>query len=181
VSPPANERSDPFALLGLPRRFSLDAAALRTAYLRRAAAAHPDRSSEAGSDAARRSAELNDAKRVLDDPLLRAEALLGPGASEAPLPPDFLMEMMELRSGLDEALASGDREQVAALRQGGEAERDRLLAELAELLDPTGSGGLAEPTRHAARSALCRLRYVLRLIDRAAGGGEAAGPDAAAR
>jgi molecular chaperone HscB len=101
-----------FERLGLPGRFSIDAAALETAYLQRSRAVHPDFHAQSG-DIARQASEaaaaaLNDAYATLADPFRRADYLLnilgGPSAAECKaLSPQFLAEMMDLRETLDAA------------------------------------------------------------------------------
>ncbi|MCE2882830.1 MAG: hypothetical protein LW636_10810 [Planctomycetaceae bacterium] len=120
---------DPFALLGLARRFDLDARALRAAWMRRIASAHPD--AEGGAAEA---ARLNEAQRALADPLSRAALLLrlggAPATDERALPDGFLVEMMELREAADEAL--GDDARRDALAADARARREAALAEIAE-------------------------------------------------
>src|SRR5919108_5265898 len=97
---------DHFQRLGLPRRFSLDAAALEREYLARSRALHPDYhqlgSSAEQAASVELSAALNEAYTTLKDPFKRAEYLLrlegGPSASELKdMPPEFLEEMLDLR------------------------------------------------------------------------------------
>lgn len=163
---------DPFATFGVARAFSLDVAAMRPRLVRLLAECHPDR---AGTDpvrqaeAARRSAEINAAFRTLQSPLLRAEALLALAGSR-PLPSDalapaFLMEMMETREALDEAIAADDGARIAELRREAEARRADLHAALAARLDapiPTPADA------QAARQDLAALRYVERILERIA-------------
>ena len=82
--------SDAFAVLGLEPSFEIAARDLRAAWMRRAAAAHPD-----AAGAVAESARVNDAMRVLSDPIQRAQALLelrGVRLSEArALPRAFLL------------------------------------------------------------------------------------------
>jgi len=120
---------DPFALLGLDRRFDLDARALRAAWMRRIAAAHPD-----AEGAAAEAARLNEAQRALADPLSRAALLLrlagAPATDERALPDGFLVEMMELREAADEA--RGDDVRLDALAAEARARREAALAEIGE-------------------------------------------------
>ncbi|MFO0829223.1 MAG: Fe-S protein assembly co-chaperone HscB [Phycisphaerales bacterium] len=172
MSPPASD-DDPFALLGLPRRFSIDESRLRAARTRLLAAAHPDRAGgDAGAtaDAARRSAAINDAFRAISAPVARAETLLrllgAPSRASEPQSPAFLMEMMELRESLDAAIDADDRERIAAMRDDAAARRADLVSELASALDGAADGGAADLA--AARDALGRLRAVERVVARAA-------------
>jgi molecular chaperone HscB len=101
-----------FDLFGLPVDFELDIADLAARYRKLAREAHPDRFAS-GSDAERRLAMqvttlLNEAYRVLRDPVSRARYLLEtkgarfPEGTVAAVAPAFLMQQMELRERLDE-------------------------------------------------------------------------------
>ena len=104
--------TDYFTRLGLPRRFSLDAAKLERHYLARSRAVHPDY--HLGGPTAdlaaslELSAALNEAYNTLRDPFLRADYLLqisgGPSATEQKqMPPAFFAEMLEAREQVEEA------------------------------------------------------------------------------
>src|SRR3954470_14377738 len=70
---------DPFALLGLPPSFHVDAEALEQAFLVRARAAHPDfhaQDAAAQERAVEDSSRLNEAYALLKAPIQRAEYLL---------------------------------------------------------------------------------------------------------
>ncbi len=108
--------SNYYERLGLPRRFSIDPAALEAAYLDRSRAVHPDfhHAGSGGEQAASESltAGVNEAYTTLKDPFRRAEHLLallgGPTATDVKdIPPAFLMEMMDLREGIERADAAG--------------------------------------------------------------------------
>jgi len=114
--------SDYFQRLGLPRRFSIDEAALERSYLALSRAIHPDYHLT-GSDAElsasmELSAALNEAYNNLRDPFTRADYLLnlegGPSPSEhKQLPQNFLAEMLEAREEVE--LARGSPAKVAKL------------------------------------------------------------------
>jgi molecular chaperone HscB len=153
---------DPFALLGLPRRFELDPGDLDRAYLARAAALHPDLAA-ADDDAARRSAELNHAKRILESPERRARAMLGllggPGKEDRSLPPGFLREIMETREQIESARgrpAERARWEAWAVDRRGEYE-----SQVAALFLKAGEPGVLA----AIRTTLNAWRYIERLIE----------------
>jgi molecular chaperone HscB len=113
---------DPFTVFGLPRSLDLDERALESRYLRLSRDCHPDlhRAKETGDCIAvlQRSAEINDAWRILRDPWQRAKALLelaSPGALERNkrLDPAFLAEALELA----EEVAFADSDTAARLRE----------------------------------------------------------------
>src|SRR5262249_27402541 len=71
---------DPFATLGLPRRYEIDMQELETRYRELQKALHPDKHAGASASQRRlsleRAIQVNEAYRVLKDDLKRAEALV---------------------------------------------------------------------------------------------------------
>ena len=119
---------DPFAVFKLPRSLDIDERALEQRYLSLSRECHPDHNRAAAEDCAavlQRSAEINDAWRVLRDPWQRARSLIeaeAPGALERnkQLDPEFLISALELAEEV--ALAAPDH---------APALHDRLESELA--------------------------------------------------
>jgi molecular chaperone HscB len=133
IQKPDASTADPFALFGLEPDFDLDVRVLRARWMRVAAEVHPD-----ASGATLASAKVNDAFRVLCDPLSRAEALVSRFGFDVlaknddvkrALPPAFLMEMMELREQVD-CLEPTDRLARTALRDGAKSRREVALKEI---------------------------------------------------
>ena len=157
--------NDHFARLGLPRRVAVDAAELERQYLARSRATHPDHhASGYAADLAASvdlSAALNEAYRVLRDPFSRGEHLLallgGPSAADRKeMPPAFLMEMLEAREQVEEALAENPPcdARKAELLAGFQSRYDELIAEVAEnFAKPT-------PDLNAVRERLNAAKYV---------------------
>src|SRR6516225_6451682 len=120
--------NDPFETLGVEARFDLDLAALSQHHRDLSKALHPDRYSGAGAAERRlslgRAIDVNEAFRVLKDPIRRAEALLRRAGvpvgetSEPKPPPALLMEMMEAREELAGAARAKDLAAVARLAEG---------------------------------------------------------------
>ena len=166
---------DPFAILGLERRFDLLPSEIAAAYLRTVSRLHPDRARDAveRDEMVRASAAAGEARQRLMDESSRAEVLLEHlGARHllrASPSPAFLMETLELRDAIEEALVSADpaardsaTRHVAALR---EAARADLAAGLAAAVAAGGTGAGAD----AAADAWVRLRYLERMRARLAG------------
>jgi len=159
---------DPFELLGVDRRFELDQEALRRRFLDASARMHPDRFPDPfeQAEAVEQMSRLTDAYRVLCDPESRARALLRLSGLEAEgdrdkLPPDLLMEVMEVREALESAVESGDREELDRLRAWASAQRQIYLARLGELLE----GDLDADKAAQARLQLNALRYMERMLE----------------
>src|SRR5579864_8223713 len=114
---------DPFATLGIARTFDVDLAAVEKVHRELSRALHPDRYVGA-SPSERRAAlakavEVNEAWRVLRDPIRRADALLalrgvstGEERGTPTVDPTFLMDMLEQREALAEARRTKDVEGV---------------------------------------------------------------------
>jgi molecular chaperone HscB len=160
---------DPFATLGIARSFDVDLAAVERVHRDLSRALHPDRYIGASATERRQSlakaVEVNEAWRVVRDPIRRAEALfslagVAVGEDREPKPdPELLMEMLERREALAEARASRD---VAAVRGVAEAIQRRQIDVLAALSRgfAAGEGATLVPT-------LGELRFLRRLLDEA--------------
>jgi molecular chaperone HscB len=115
--------SNHFELFGLAPAFALDLERLDAAYRDIQAKVHPDRFTQAG-DAERRASmqmttQVNEAYRTLKSPVLRAKHLLGLHGvdvdfeTNTAMPPEFLMEQMELRERLEAAKQSADLDVIS--------------------------------------------------------------------
>jgi molecular chaperone HscB len=166
--------ADPFATLGLPRRYEIDFAQLEARYRELQRALHPDRH-VSSSPAERRIAiakavEVNEAYRALKDELARGEALLAlernaPGGGErAEEAPEFLMEMMELRETLGEARAARDLARVQRLAGEVRALHEQTRAALIAAFDAACDHARDAQLAQAARL-LGRLKYYRRFLD----------------
>lgn len=174
VDPSRESTSDPFAVLGLARRFDLDESEIERAFLARLGGVHPDL---AGEDASLDAAVLTEARATLADPERRAVALLavlgGPSASQdRSLPDGFLMEMMELRETVEAELgetadaepgAGGD----ARARWGAfaEARRSEHQRRVASLFEATAASNNRPELLSRVRLELNAWRYTERLIE----------------
>ncbi|MCB9744088.1 MAG: hypothetical protein H6741_04740 [Alphaproteobacteria bacterium] len=159
---PPPPKPDLFAILGLARRYHLDRAEVDRAWRQASRETHPDRF--AGQAAVMRrmslqwTASLNEARRVLRDPVRRAWYL----ATGEPRPPerggptlsqDFLEQVFELRMELAEDPESV-RGRIEALRASLDADLEGLFTAWEE-----GEGALdAIPER------LSRLKYIDNMI-----------------
>ncbi len=146
---------DPFATLGIDRRYDIDLPALEKRHRELSRALHPDRYTDAGTTERRavlsKAASVNEAWRILRDPVARAEALftlagIPVGERSEPKPsPAVLMDAMDLRGdarrGQGEARSRGDRAPCgpggcAAPRGRGEARRRLCGGDKLEKLVP---------------------------------------------
>ena len=129
---------------GLPRKLWIEMSALEKKFLELSWKLHPDKfvnASPAEQELSlKRSSELNDAYRVLRDPVARVEYLLElegmrkEGEHKQQAPPELLEEVFELNESLDElreAKASGG--DLASLKSRLEAEEKNFQHELNEV------------------------------------------------
>lgn len=114
-----------FELFQLPEEFAIDMSALNLAYHEMQGRVHPDKFATA-SDPEKRVAMqwatlVNEAYQTLKSPLKRASYLCEMHGidlqteSNTSMPPDFLMQQMELREALDDARAQKDLDALEAL------------------------------------------------------------------
>jgi molecular chaperone HscB len=156
-----------FELLGFPPTFNIDSAALRQSYLRLSRGIHPDH--HGGDDSTvsmRLSAQLNEAHRVLADPVLRAEYLLelvgGKSAREDKSVLDgVLAETLMLREEIAEAKGGGD---PAALERCRVHVRRSYDATLAKIVALAGELPGDEALRRQLRATSNSMKYYQRLL-----------------
>ncbi len=131
-----------FELFGLGPAYALDLAHLDRAYHDIQSEIHPDRHAHAG-DAQRRAAmqwttQVNEAYRTLKNPVQRAKYLLELNGvdvafeTDTAMPPQFLMEQLELREKLEQARAAGE---LARLEKDLLQQQQALQAQIAECID----------------------------------------------
>ncbi len=166
--------TDYFAFYGLPESFRPDEAALKRLYYAKSRETHPDFHATSSPDNQAemlRQATLNtDAYRTLAHPdqrmayLLRQHGLLEEGKHEA-LPPDFLMDVMDLNEQLMELETTPDPTLHAAVA----AEVTNLADTLEAGIEPLLAGYATLPADHRPaalqqiRTYYLKKRYLLRI------------------
>jgi len=162
---------DPFALLGLPRAYRVDAGQLQSAYLRRSAALHPDRISDPlqQAEAARQAAMINDARAMLSDDESRANVLLsllgGPEKEQdKSLPEGFLAEIMQVREEMESALAGDDPNERARLEQWAQTQREEHSRSIGAMFEDAQRSPDTQTLRTIRRT-LNAWRYIERMIE----------------
>ena len=141
----ADFNANHFALFGLTPAFHIDAQTLDERFRKLQAQVHPDRFTQAGESERRASLQwatrVNEAYQSLKTPLSRAQYLIELAGhrldreSNKAMPPEFLIEQMEWREAVVEAMQNGEIEALDRLchRVGHEAQA--RYGKLAELLD----------------------------------------------
>src|SRR4029077_15677291 len=138
------ETGDHFLLFGLPRKLWIEMSALEKKFLQLSWRLHPDKFVNATAEeqelSLKRSSELNDAYRVLRDPVARVEYLLElegmrkEGEHKQQAPPELLEEVFELNESLDElreAKASGG--DLASLKTRLQSAEENFQVKLGEV------------------------------------------------
>ena len=138
--------NNPFALFDLPVAFQVDSALLNERYLALQKSLHPDNFSAASAQeqrlAIQKSAEINDALRILKDPITRADSIIAINTGETENPEeksnndiDFLMQQMEWRETLENIENRKDTDELTAFTQEINQIRHAILSELSTALD----------------------------------------------
>lgn len=138
--------NNPFALFDLPVAFQVDSALLNERYLALQKSLHPDNFSAASAQeqrlAIQKSAEINDALRILKDPITRADSIIAINTGETENPEeksnndiDFLMQQMEWRETLENIENCKDTDELTAFAQEINQIRHAILSELSTALD----------------------------------------------
>jgi molecular chaperone HscB len=137
-------RLDYFTLLEVPRKLWIEMGALEQKFLQLSWKLHPDNFVNASREeqelSLRRSSELNDAYRVLRDPVGRVEYLLEiegtrkEGEQKQKAPPELLEEVFELNESLDELReAKADGNDLALLKSRLESAQKNFQGKLGEV------------------------------------------------
>ena len=138
--------NNPFALFDLPVAFQVDSALLNERYLALQKSLHPDNFSAASAQeqrlAIQKSAEINDALRILKDPITRADSIIAMNTGETENPEeksnndiDFLMQQMEWRETLENIENRQDTDELTAFAKEINKIRHAILSELSTVLD----------------------------------------------
>ncbi len=138
--------NNPFALFDLPVVFQVDSALLNERYLALQKSLHPDNFSAASAQeqrlAIQKSAEINDALRILKDPIARADSIIALNTGETENPEeksnndiDFLMQQMEWRETLENIENRKDTDELTAFAQEINQIRHAILSELSTALN----------------------------------------------
>jgi molecular chaperone HscB len=168
--------SDYFQFFGLPRKLHLDIEDLQKRFYNLSRLLHPDRYQRKSPPEQQYSLDataiLNDAYRVLRDPLQRAEYVLKQEGFEIgeqrskDVPPELLEEVFDLNMALEE-MREGDasaRPQLEQARDKFHAMRDQIDAHLKSLFDKYDAAPTKE-TLGDIRAVLNRRRYIRNLVN----------------
>ena len=154
-----------FDLFGLAPAFSIEGEALERSYREIQSKVHPDRFAHAG-DAERRASlqwttRVNEAYRTLKDPVQRATHILELNGvdvafeTNTAMPPEFLMQQMELRESLEQAKTPASLDEM---RNQLRREKAQLQKQIAEAID-------SKKDYNAAAGLVRKLQFLDRLDD----------------
>ncbi|HEX2534832.1 MAG TPA: Fe-S protein assembly co-chaperone HscB [Chitinophagaceae bacterium] len=163
---------DYFEWFGLPVRLKTDKALLRQRYLELSRKYHPDyfvqEEATAQAEALDASARLNEGYKTLNDgDRTIAYVLMTRGLLEEEekynLPPDFLMEVMELSEEVQEAGFDPDPNKKAALYPRIVALEKEIYEPVAEIVESSEEGGLTEEALLRVKDYYFKKKYLSRL------------------
>ena len=115
-------------------------------------------------NALEQSAAINEAYRIFQNPdrtieyFLQVKGIIIPD-EKYQLPPDFLMQMMELNESLDEADETSLKTQINDFETG-------LKNEVAPLLEPAQAAALSAEQMQELKSYYYRKKYLNRILER---------------
>jgi molecular chaperone HscB len=178
--------SDYFTVFGLPRKLTVDGAALQRRFYELSRQHHPDfhqgAAAEQQAETLARSALVNRAYRALRDPLPRVEYLIvleegreiREGAPDKPRAPrELLQEMLEVQEAVEEAKAEGMspaagerlREERARLEARYPAEADAIVGRTGEWDRLVEEGGDRKALLEWFKQRLATRAYLRTVID----------------
>ncbi|HBY64474.1 MAG TPA: Fe-S protein assembly co-chaperone HscB [Solibacterales bacterium] len=171
---------DYYRFLGMPKKLHLDTSELQKRFYQMSRLLHPDRFTRATNREQQLSLDataiLNDAYRVLRDPVARAEYVLKESGLDngeqrtKDVPPELLEEVFELNMALEE-LRMGDRGAREPLEESHRkflGMRDAIDGELFGLFARYDGAGDAESGKRVLaeiRGVLNRRRYIRNLVE----------------
>src|SRR5512135_1786364 len=140
-------QQDFFSVFTLPARFQIDSTAIEQSYRALQAQVHPDKFAHLTEAEKRLSMQwatrVNEGYQTLRNPLNRARYLLSLHSvdtqedSNTSMPTEFLMQQMEWREALEEALQAKDADELERLEQRVQHEARVLQQQLAIGIDET--------------------------------------------
>lgn len=170
--------SDPFDLLGVEPRFDLEKAFIEGRQRELSKVLHPDRFSNSPAGERRaalgKAMSVNEAARLLKDPVQRGHALLARlqrnGAATASLgdvrvSPSLLMEVMDWREELAGALTRQDKATVERIAQVARERRTVLLSQLQGGFEELAKEGGEPALVQTVAQGLAALKYLERLSE----------------
>lgn len=158
--------NNPFALFDFPVAFQVDTALLNERYLALQKSLHPDNFSAASAQeqrlAMQKSAEINDALRILKDPIARADSIIDINTDETENVEEkstndiaFLMQQMEWRETLEHIEQQKNLDEFTAFSQNIQQTHHAILTAL--------STALNEQQWQTARTITDKLRFIKKL------------------
>ncbi len=167
-----------FQFFGVPESFNPDTDALRRIFLKNSKRFHPDFHS---NETAEKQAEIlelstvnNRAFQILGDPdqrmkhILELHGLLENGGKNRPMPPVFLMEMMEINEALDELESSFDVSGFNGLQKQLASIKSELHGEIAPILENWTTETNQPGQLEAVRDFFLKTRYIFRAEEKLA-------------
>ena len=160
-----------FEFYGLPTKFELDENALRISYLKLSKENHPDfhvQDSKKHEEALRITSINNKAYKVLLNEYSRVQHLLdlyNVSTEGVKLPPDFLMEMMEINEELMDAKLEGNTSLVSSIQEKAEQMQQELQARLHQALQQFDNSSEDSKTSslELVKDLFLKMKYIKRL------------------
>ena len=173
IQPIDDEVSDYFKLFGIDKKYDIDLGAVRKQFFELSKQLHPDFYSEMTDEekiiARDDTAYINNALKVLSDPIRRADyllTLLAGNTTSNPAPPQDLFDEI-LESGeliIADTLTEEERAQLLAAGKSFAERQSKLLQSLAEPFDHFSAGDAV--ARGTIESRLNNIKYLRTIMGR---------------
>ena len=165
-----------FELYGIPMNFNPDTAQVKSKFYELSRKYHPDRFAQADdaarAEALRMAALNNDAYKVLSNPdatmsyILKQNNLLQ-DEEKYNLPPEFLMEMMDLNEAIsDYEMSNADDQALKNIRQLLQQQLDEWNETVKPLTDKFNNGDHSDDLLLRIKDYYFRKKYLLRIQER---------------
>jgi molecular chaperone HscB len=162
-----------FEFYNIPLSFSLDESILRRSYLQNSKKYHPDFHTLSDSAQQDEMLELstfnNEAFKTLNDPdrriryVLELKGLLGDERQLPPLPPDFLMDMMDINESIMELEFDFDATRYQQALSAVEKMEQKLETDIAPVLEQWTDASEKQGELENVREFYLKKRYLLRI------------------
>lgn len=163
-----------FELYDLPMAFQLDNALVKQRFLALSRKYHPDFFAQADAteqaDVLEMSSLVNKAYKVFQQPdetmkyVLQLKGLLAE-EEKYQLPPDFLMEMMELNEQLMDAQLEADKVVIEAMKQQINAVQDQIYAPVKTIIEGFDAVNTTEEALLQVKEYYFKKKYLSRILE----------------
>ena len=152
----------------------LDKSSLKKKYLQLSREYHPDfadnNDEESQTKALEVSANINKAYKIFNNPSLSIQYFLQhkeviSEEEKFPLPPDFLMDMMDINEALEDAKASGNQTEIGAISHKIAMLEEELYTAIAEIVTTEAPQNISADQLAELKLYYYKKKYLQRILE----------------